>query len=112
MVSPTLNAPGALPLLGLPYLAYVPGYAVVYFVVELFFVLASPALNWWSRRLESAADVFALRLTRDPSSFAAAMQRIGCQNLVELCPPRWSEVLLSTHPALHRRIALAQSWNG
>ena len=68
----------------------------------------SPLLNWWSRRLESGADRFALQLTRDPAAFAGAMQRLGCQNLVELCPPRWSEVLLATHPALQRRIQLAR----
>jgi hypothetical protein len=34
------------------------------------------------------------------------------QNLVEIRPPRWAEVLLASHPALHRRIALAQSWSG
>jgi STE24 endopeptidase len=68
-------------------------------------------LNWWSRRLESRADRFALQLTGDPLAFAAAMQRIGRQNLVELCPPRWSEVLLASHPALGRRIQLAQSWS-
>jgi len=79
------------------------------FVVELFFLLLSPLLNWWSRRLESAADRFALALTGDPAAFAAAMRRIGAQNLVELRPPRWSEVLLATHPALHRRIQLAES---
>jgi STE24 endopeptidase len=103
--------PAALPLLSLPSLAYVPGYPVLLFVVELFFLLASPLLNWWSRRLEGGADRFALQLTHDPAAFAAAMQRIGCQNLVELCPPRWSEVLLATHPALHRRIELAQNWS-
>jgi STE24 endopeptidase len=70
----------------------------------------SPLLNWWSRRLESGADRFALHLTRDPASFVGAMRRIGCQNLVELCPPRWSEVLLATHPALQRRIRLAETW--
>jgi STE24 endopeptidase len=90
----------------------VPGFPVLLAIAELYFLLASPFLNWWSRRLETAADRFALRLTRDPASFAGAMQRIGCQNLVELCPPRWSEVLLATHPALHRRIALARSWSG
>jgi Zn-dependent protease with chaperone function len=100
----------ALPILSLPSLAYVPGYPVLLFVVELFFLLISPILNWWSRRLESGADVFALRLTRDPKAFADAMRRIGCQNLVELCPPRWAEALLGSHPALGRRIALAQSW--
>jgi STE24 endopeptidase len=101
----------ALPVLSLPSLAYVPGYPTVFFVVELFFLLVSPLLNWWSRILESRADRFALQLTGDPAAFAAAMRRIGCQNLVELCPPRWSEVLLATHPALQRRIQLAQSWS-
>ncbi|HEV7665408.1 MAG TPA: M48 family metallopeptidase [Chloroflexota bacterium] len=100
----------ALPLLSLPSLAYVPGYPMLLFVVELFFLAVSPLLNWWSRQLEARADRFALQLTRDPTAFAAAMQRIGRQNLVELCPPRWSEVLLATHPALGRRIQVAQSW--
>jgi STE24 endopeptidase len=68
-------------------------------------------LNWWSRRLESGADRFALQLTADPPAFAAAMRRLGSQNLIELRPPRWSEVLLASHPALHRRIRLAESWS-
>ncbi len=101
----------ALPVLSLPSLAYVAGYPVLLFVVEVFFLVLSPVLNWWSRRLETAADVFALKLTCNPNAFEDAMQRIGCQNLVELCPPRWSELLLATHPALHRRIALAQGWS-
>ena len=104
--------PLALPVLSLPSLAYVPGYPVLLFVAELFFVVVGPLLNWWSRRLESGADRFALQLTGDPTSFATAMQRIGCQNLVELCPPRWSEALLATHPALQRRIQLARGWSG
>jgi STE24 endopeptidase len=104
-------APAALPVLSLPSLAYVPGYPVLLFVVELFFLLASPLLNWWSRRLESGADRFALQLTHDPQAFAAAMQRIGCQNLIELRPPRWSEALLATHPPLHSRIEFAQNWS-
>jgi STE24 endopeptidase len=103
--------PAALPVLSLPSLAYVPGYPVLLFVVELFSLLASPLLNWWSRRLESGADEFALQLTHDPDAFVAAMQRIGCQNLIELRPPRWSEALLATHPALHRRIEFAQNWS-
>jgi Zn-dependent protease with chaperone function len=104
-------APVALPILSLPNLAYVSGYPVLLFVTELFFVLVAPILNWWSRRLESGADRFALQVTRDPGAFAAAMQRLGCQNLVELCPPRWSEVLLATHPSLQRRIQFALAWS-
>jgi STE24 endopeptidase len=102
--------PAALPILSLPSLSYVPGYPALLFVVEVYFLALSPLLNWWSRRLESGADCFALQLTHDPASFAGAMRRIGCQNLVELCPPRWSEVLLATHPALQRRIRLAETW--
>jgi len=103
-------SPVALPVLSLPSLAYVPGYPAVFCLVELFFLLLSPVLNWWSRRLESHADRFALQLTGDPVAFAAAMRRLGCQNLLEQRPPRWSEVLLASHPALHRRIRVAESW--
>jgi STE24 endopeptidase len=102
-------AGSALPVLSLPSLAYVPGYPMLLFVVELFFLLASPLLNWWSRRLETGADRFALQLTRNPADFAAAMRRLGSQNLIELCPPRWFELLLATHPPLRSRIQLAQS---
>jgi STE24 endopeptidase len=101
----------ALPLLSVPSLAYVPGFPMLVGTVELFMLLVAPLSNWWSRRLESAADRFALRLTGNPTAFAGAMQRLSCQNLVELRPPRWAEVLLATHPALHRRIALADRWS-
>jgi STE24 endopeptidase len=101
-------APAGLPLLSLPSLAYVPGYPVLLAVAELFFLLAAPALNWWSRRLETAADRFALELTGDGAAFVAAMERIGRQNLIERRPPRWSELLLASHPALERRIQLAE----
>jgi STE24 endopeptidase len=104
-------APAALPLLSLPSLSYVPGYPVLFAVAALFFVLIAPLINWWSRRLESDADRFALQLTSDPAAFTAAMRRLAHQNLVEIQPPRWAEVLLASHPALHRRIARAQAWS-
>lgn len=102
--------PISLPILSLPSLAYVPGYPVLMFVAALFFVLVGPLLNWWSRSLEAGADRFAIELTQDPGAFVTAMQRIGCQNLIEMRPPRWSEVLLASHPSLHRRIRQARDW--
>jgi STE24 endopeptidase len=105
-------APAALPILGLPSLSYVPGYPMLFAVAGLFFVLIAPLINWWSRRLESDADRFALELTCNPAAFIGAMRRLAHQNLVELHPPRWAEVLLASHPALHRRIARAQAWSG
>ncbi|MBV9175207.1 MAG: M48 family metallopeptidase, partial [Chloroflexi bacterium] len=100
--------PLALPLLSLPSLAYVPGYPVLLFAVQLFYLVMSPLLNWWSRQLEARADRFALGLTRDPAAFVMAMERIGSQNLAERRPPRWAEVLLATHPPLYRRIDMAR----
>jgi STE24 endopeptidase len=102
--------PAALPLLSLPSLAYVPGYPVLLCVVEVFFLVLAPVLNWWSRSLEARADGFALELTRDPAAFVGAMQRIARQNLAELRPPRWAELLLGTHPPLYRRIEMARNW--
>ena len=105
-------APAALPILGLPSLSYVPGYPMLFALAALFFLLIAPLVNWWSRHLESDADRFALELTCDPAAFAGAMRRLAHQNLVEIHPPRWAEVLLASHPALHRRIARAQAWSG
>lgn len=99
--------PRALPLLSVPHLAYVPAFPALLSVVELYFFLAAPLVSWWSRRAEVAADRFALRLTGNPGAFAGAMRRFGTQNLIELQPPRWAELLFATHPSLSRRIALA-----
>ncbi len=103
-------APRALPILSVPYLAYVPGYPMLLAVAELFVMVTAPLTNWWSRRLEAAADAFALHLTRDPAAFAAVMRRLADQNLVETRPPRWAEWLLATHPPIYRRVAMAESW--
>jgi STE24 endopeptidase len=102
--------PAALPVLSLPELSYVPGYPMLFAVVELFFLAVSPVLNWWSRRLESSADRFALTLT-SAQAFVGAMERLGSQNLAEHRPPRWAELLLASHPPLYRRIELARSWS-
>jgi STE24 endopeptidase len=61
-------------LLGnLAHLGYVPGYSCIYLVAQVFNLATTPLAGWWSRRLEAAADAFALRLTRDPVGFAGAI---------------------------------------
>ena len=59
-------APSALPLLSVPYLGYVPAYGVLFALAEAFLLLASPLTNWWSRRLEAAADRFAFAFDPGP----------------------------------------------
>lgn len=69
---------------------------------------ALPITNGASRILEAQADRFALEKSQNPTAFIAAMRRLGEQNLSELSPPRWVEVLLHDHPSIVKRIALAQ----
>lgn len=80
--------------------------------VELYGLAMLPLVNGWSRRIEAAADRFALRLTGDPAAFVSAMRRLAAQNLVELDPPRWAELLLASHPSLGRRIRVAEEVSG
>jgi STE24 endopeptidase len=85
---------------GLPWLALVLG------VLGL---VVTPLVNAFSRRIERQADDFALRLTRDPDGFIAAMERLATLNLAERRPHPLKEALLFSHPALDRRIARARA---
>ncbi len=64
-----------------------------------------PVANAISRRHEARADAFAARLSRNPEAYSDALYRLARQNLSELWPPRWVELLLYTHPAIGRRMA-------
>ncbi len=63
-----------------------------------------PAINAVSRTMERRADRFAVDATADPAAGARAFRRLGEQNLAELDPPRWAELLFSSHPSLASRI--------
>ena len=84
---------------GLPLLALGAGAVVV---------VASPLGHALSRRHERRADLFAIRLTRNPAAFISGLRRLGAQNLVEEHPSRLVELLCHKHPPLHRRLAAAR----
>ena len=84
---------------GLPWLAL---------VLMLLGAIQLPLSNGFSRWIERQADDFALRLTRNPTAFIDAMERLGRLNLAERRPHRLEEFLLYSHPALDRRIARAR----
>lgn len=73
-------------------------------LAEVAGLLLMPAFNALSRRYEAEADRFAARVSGAPEAYASALYRLARQNLAELWPPRWVEVLLYTHPAIGRRI--------
>jgi STE24 endopeptidase len=67
-----------------------------------------PAQNAFSRALERRADRFALAATGESEAGIRAFRRLGEQNLAELEPPRWSELVFSSHPSLASRIRALQ----
>jgi len=68
-----------------------------------------PAMNAASRAMERRADRFALSATNDPDAGMRAFKRLGEQNLAELEPPRWAELLFASHPSLGSRIRALQN---
>jgi STE24 endopeptidase len=69
----------------------------------------TPFTNWASRVAERRADEYALQTATRPRAFVASMVRLANQNLAEVDPPRWVEVLLYDHPAIRRRIRLFEN---
>lgn len=76
------------------------------FLAHMAALLLTPLANAVSRRYETQADAFAVRVSGLPEAYASALYRLARQNLAELWPPRWMELLLSTHPAIGRRMVM------
>ena len=74
-----------------------------------FLAVATPLANAFSRWRERMADDYALRITGKPAAFVSAMVRLANQNLADVDPERWVELLLHSHPALGKRIRRGQS---
>jgi STE24 endopeptidase len=79
-------------------------------VLGLFGLVTMPLGNAYSRWRERRADEYALDATHKPQAFASAMTRLANQNLADVDPEPWVEWLLYSHPALGKRIALANSY--
>jgi STE24 endopeptidase len=79
-------------------------------VMGLFGLITMPLGNAYSRWRESKADAYALRATRNPQAFIGAMTRLANQNLGEVDPEPWEEFLLHSHPALGKRIQMAEAY--
>lgn len=73
-------------------------------------VLTLPVQSLLSRRIEARADVHALDLTHDPSTFIVNEKRLSVTNLSDLQPNPVVYALFFDHPSGPERIALARDW--
>ena len=95
---------------GLSSLADVAAMPLLALALGAFELVTMPLNNGYSRWRESLADRYALEATRKTEAFASAMTRLANQNLSEADPERWVEVLLYSHPAISRRVAMAKEF--
>lgn len=72
-------------------------------------ILLRPILVGFIRNQERHADLFGVRLTRDPLGFALLLQRLALSNMADLDPSRVSRLLFATHGSIPDRIAWVRS---
>jgi STE24 endopeptidase len=80
------------------------------FVLVTLQLLALPATNWITRRMESEADWKALVSTRDPTAARGAFRGLAHASLADPEPPRLLHLVLDSHPTLAARVAMAEAW--
>ncbi len=103
--------PALAPRLGWEGPADVAGLPVLLLSIGVVALALLPAVTAASRAMERAADRFAFELTGNAPAFAAAIERLGAQNLAEERPSRLARWLFYTHPPVPERIAAARAWS-
>lgn len=84
--------------------------AQVMLISNIFPLLIGPVTNAISRHFERQADTDALRLTDAPGAFRSAFEKLIKLNLADPTPPRWEEIMFDDHPAMNKRIAMAERY--
>ena len=77
-------------------------------VMGLYGLMTMPIGNAYSRWRERLADKYALEVIQMGNAYASALVRLANQNLADADPEPWVEMLLYSHPALSKRIAMAR----
>lgn len=95
--------------LGMQGIADVAALPLFALVIGAYGLLTMPLENAYSRWRERKADAYALAATGKGEAFASALTRLANQNLADADPEPWVELLLYSHPALNKRIAMAGS---
>ena len=90
--------------------------AVLLLLLQVLLFFSSPAINWFSRMEEHAADVYALEVTHGliPNSSevgAHAFQALGELDLSDPNPPPFITLWLYSHPPVAERLVFAHTYD-
>jgi STE24 endopeptidase len=85
-----------------PYPPEVWALVVLFFLVASF--LGNPVASGISRRMEAAADSYAVKLTSDPAAAVRLQVDLARRDLADVSPPPFIEWFSYTHPSTLRRI--------
>ncbi|MDD5449234.1 MAG: M48 family metallopeptidase [Candidatus Omnitrophica bacterium] len=97
-------------LLGIQGIYDIEAFPILSLLLLVFGFMAMPLHNFYSRRLETQADVFALKETGDKKSFISCMEKLAANNLSDPSPGRFIEFLLYDHPPISKRIKFAERY--
>ncbi len=89
-------------------IADIAAFPLFVLVLAAFTLILSPLANAYSRRVEEAADSYALDATANPEAFVSMLTRLTDQNLSESQPSKWVELMFYDHPTYFRRLELAR----
>jgi STE24 endopeptidase len=76
-------------------------------VVMTLSLIVLPGVNYFSRRLETQADLYALDVTGDALTFVSSMEKLADINLANKAPNKIIEFIFYSHPSVEKRIKLA-----
>ena len=85
----------------------VAGFPLLALVSMFISLLTLPVVNYFSRRLEIAADLYALDVTGEPFAFVSSMEKLASLNLADTSPNKIIEFIFHSHPSIEERIKLA-----
>jgi STE24 endopeptidase len=88
-----------------PFVAPDPSYVPLLLLLwGVLGIALRPIVVGYIRMQERQADLFGVRLTRDPVGFALLLRRLALSNLADLEPSRVARLLFATHGSIPDRI--------
>ena len=83
---------------------------LIYAIISSLSIITLPVHNLFSRKLEKVADEFTLKITDNKEAFISTMKKLADQNLADVDPGKFYEIMLYSHPPISKRIAFAESF--